>query len=196
MKQVLTVSFRVFPDDSTGSSGRPPPPPLWCKIAYWELRQRVGRQFTVFEPTVNVFHELLHGDGMCLGVLQQPTECDAVSRTRAKIGYGMTLSKEPDGVWVYNRSEHALFVNSSTLDIPNSRTFIVHKVLPGYCMKVFDYETAEVFAQIRDPQFSDGPYDPNSIRISFAKGWGACYSRQFVLSCPCWVEVLLRRVDR
>lgn len=186
----------MFADSNTGGTGRQPQE-LWCRIAYWELRQRVGRQFTVFEPTVNVFQTLPHGDGMCLSALQQPSECDeSVQRTRAKIGYGMTLSKESDGVWVYNRSEHALFVNSPTLDMPNSRTFIVHKVLPGYCMNIFDFETAEMFAQIRDPQFSDGPYDPNSIRISFAKGWGACYSRQFVSSCPCWAEVLLRRVDR
>lgn len=29
------------------------------------------------------------------------------------------------------------------------------------------------------------------MRISFAKGWGPNYSRLEVISCPCWLEVLL-----
>ena len=171
---------------SNGSRG-----PFWCNIAYWELRQRVGRLFTVFDTSVNVFQELPHGDGMCLSVLQQHTNTDSIRRTREKIGFGVVLSREDDGVWVYNRSEYAIFVNSPTLDIPNSRTTVVPKVPAGYSIKIFDYERSEVLQQTRDPQYLDGPYDPNSVRISFAKGWGPLYSRQFITSCPCWIEVLL-----
>lgn len=36
-----------------------------------------------------------------------------------------------------------------------------------------------------------GPVDNYSVRISFAKGWGPNYSRLEVISCPCWLEVLL-----
>lgn len=179
---------RVLVDGSSSTAARRQ---FWCHLAYWELRQRVGRLFTVFESSVNVFQELPHGDGMCLGVLQTNTDCESIRRTREKLGLGLTLSKEADGVWIYNRSDYPIFVNSPTLDVPNSRMFMVIKVQPGYSLKMFDYETSELLAQTRDPQFLDGPYDPNSIRISFAKGWGPCYSRQFITSCPCWLEVLL-----
>lgn len=166
-------------------------------MAYWELRQRVGRLFTVFEKTVNVFQELPHGDGMCLGILQQGTSVsDSVKRTREKIGFGVTLSQEGNAVWLYNRSEFPVFVNSPTLDIPNSRTFSVHKILPGYSIKIFDYDMSYILEETRDPQYFDGPFDPNAIRVSFAKGWGTSYSRQCITSCPCWIEILLHNIKR
>ncbi len=156
------------------------------------MRQRVGPLFTVFESSVNVFQDLPHGNGMCLGLLQSQPQTDSVRRTREKIGLGLSLSQEPDGVWLYNRSSYPIFVNSPTSDIPSSRTPVVVKAPPGYSVRIFDYEASKILERTRDPQFLDGPYDPNSIRISFAKGWGPFYSRQFITSCPCWLEVLLK----
>ncbi|XP_030046323.1 SMAD family member 6 isoform X2 [Microcaecilia unicolor] len=164
----------------------------WCKVAYWEHRTRVGRLYAVYEPSVCIFYDLPQGNGFCLGQLTLDHRNETVERTRSKIGYGILLSREADGVWVYNRSEHPVFVNSPTLDVPNCRTLLVEKVLPGYSIKVFDYEKSCLLKQANEPADVDGPYDPNSIRISFAKGWGPCYSRQFITSCPCWLEVLLR----
>ncbi|XP_038669454.1 mothers against decapentaplegic homolog 6b [Scyliorhinus canicula] len=163
----------------------------WCIVAYWEHRTRVGRLYTVYEQSVSIFYDLPHGNGFCLGQLALDNRSETVKRTRSKIGYGILLSREPDGVWAYNRSEHPIFVNSPTLDIPNSRTLIVRKVMPGYSIKVFDYEKSCLLQQATDTDYSDGPYDPNSVRISFAKGWGPCYSRQFITSCPCWLEIML-----
>lgn len=185
--------------------------PHWCSLAYWEKRERVGRLMKVHDSYINIFQHLPHGDGLCLRVLQE--NCDRkpdvqdnshrktdphenlldpyVKRTREKIGFGIVLSRETDGVWIYNRSEYPVFVNSPTLDVPNTRTLFVIKCLPGYSLKIFDYNRAHLMEEIRDPKYLDGPYDPNSIRISFAKGWGPNYSRQFMTSCPCWLEVLL-----
>ena len=177
-------------DGESGSSGSRRQ--FWCNVAYWEHRLRVGRLYTVFDAYVHIFQQLPHGNGMCLGLLQSPTELDSVRRTREKIGLGLVLSMEEDGVWVYNRSDYPLFVNSPTLDIPNSRTLVVKKLQPGFAIKIYSYELSELMARTRDPQFLDGPYDPNAVRISFAKGWGPHYSRQFITSCPCWIEVLLR----
>ncbi|XP_053330760.1 mothers against decapentaplegic homolog 6-like [Spea bombifrons] len=159
----------------------------WCKLAYWEHRTRVGRLYSVTEPTVHIFHDLPKGSGFCLGFLGSESRSEVVRRTRMKIGQGLTLSYEQDGVWVYNRSEHPIFINSPTLAPVATRGPAVHKLLPGYSVKVFDSEQA----LSGYPVVGDGPCDPRSVRISFAKGWGSCYSRQFITSCPCWLEVLL-----
>ncbi|XP_062610641.1 mothers against decapentaplegic homolog 6-like [Saccostrea cucullata] len=163
----------------------------WCSVAYWELRQRVGRLYIVHEPYLNIFQDLPHGNGFSLGLVQGKTDVDCVKRTREKIGLGLVLSREADGVWLYNRSNFPVFVNSPTLDNPSSRTSVVIKVNPGYSMNIFNYDMASVFSAVKERSCLDGPYDPTSIRISFAKGWGPSYHRQFITSCPAWLEVLL-----
>ncbi|XP_029431230.1 mothers against decapentaplegic homolog 6 [Rhinatrema bivittatum] len=163
----------------------------WCRVAYWEHRTRVGRLYAVHEPSVCIFYDLPQGNGFCLGQLTPEHRSETVERTRSKIGFGILLSRESDGVWAYNRSEHPIFVNSPTLGVPNCRTLLVRKVLPGYSIKVFDYEKSCLLRHVGELDYMDGPYDPNSVRISFAKGWGPSYSRQFITSCPCWLEVLL-----
>ncbi|OCT69599.1 mothers against decapentaplegic homolog 6 [Xenopus laevis] len=161
----------------------------WCKLAYWEHRTRVGRLYNVSEPSVNIFHDLPKGSGFCLGYLHSETRNETVRRTRKKIGQGLTLSREHDGIWVYNRSEHPIFVNSPTLAPVSGRGQSVYKVLPGYSIKVFDSEQGVSMSGYN--YLGDGPCDPHSVRISFAKGWGSSYSRQFITSCPCWLEILL-----
>ncbi|XP_053284501.1 mothers against decapentaplegic homolog 6 [Pleuronectes platessa] len=116
----------------------------------------------------------------------------SVQQIRSKIGFGIVLSREPDGVWVYNRSQHPVFVHSPTLDPPSARGLSVKRVMPGFSLKMFDYERSNWMAEHDvKPESQEGPWDPHSVRISFAKGWGPCYSRQFITSCPCWLEVLL-----
>lgn len=67
----------------------------WCKVAYWELSQRVGRLFPVDTKSVNVFWNVPLGTGLSLAALtkhhvstsQSPPE--SVLRNRTKIGQGM-----------------------------------------------------------------------------------------------------------
>ncbi|XP_064191634.1 mothers against decapentaplegic homolog 6-like isoform X1 [Anguilla rostrata] len=188
----------------------------WCSVAYWELRTRVGRLYAVHEHSVSIFYDLPQGTGFCLGQLGLEQWVGgarggigggaggrargAVGRTRSKIGFGILLSKEPDGVWAYNRSQHPIFVSSPTLDPPRSRGLAVRKVPPGYSIKVFDYHRSRLPRNATPPAsaatdlvHAEGPFDPNSVRISFAKGWGSCYSRQCITSCPCWLEILLNQ---
>uniref|UniRef100_A0AAY4DK33 Mothers against decapentaplegic homolog n=1 Tax=Denticeps clupeoides TaxID=299321 RepID=A0AAY4DK33_9TELE len=163
----------------------------WCNVAYWEHRTRVGRLYSVYEHSLSIFYDLPQGTGFCLGQLSLEPRSSTVQRTRGKIGFGILLSKEPDGVWAYNRSQHPIFVNSPTLHIPDCKSLIVRKVMPGFSIKVFDYDRSCHVQHSAEPGHLDGPFDPNSVRISFAKGWGPCYSRQFITSCPCWLEILL-----
>ncbi len=187
---LLTDLFSFLVSDASLSPDAPKQS-HWCNVAYWEHRTRVGRLYTVYQPAVSIFYDLPQGTGFCLGQLSLDQRSSTVQRTRGKIGYGLLLSKEPDGVWAYNRSQHPIFVNSPTLDVPGSRSLVVRKVMPGYSIKVFDYERSSMLRQGAESELLDGPYDPNSVRISFAKGWGPCYSRQFITSCPCWLEILL-----
>ncbi|KOC59534.1 Mothers against decapentaplegic like protein 6 [Habropoda laboriosa] len=172
----------------------------WCTLAYWELGGRVGRLYPVEPSTVNVFDSLHDGDGLCLATLaENHVASPVVQRTRSKIGLGLMLSQEADGVWAYNRSESPIFVNSPTLDDPESRTLLVYRVSPGFCLNIFDrtkilqlpYGNGTTRMSNQASGFASGPVDINSVRISFAKGWGPKYSRQEVTSCPCWLEVLL-----
>ena len=120
---------------------------------------------------------------------------------------GILLNHSLDGgVWVYNRTENAIFVNSPTLEPPwtprgsprSNNPYTVVKVLPGYSIQIFDYAKSTLYERLRGRRGCEsqvsldcGPFDPHSIRISFVKGWGTNYSRQVVTNCPCWLEVLL-----
>lgn len=170
----------------------------WCRLAYWELGARVGRLQAVEGAALNVYGAPPDKapQGLSLQQLAAGAPCspEPVLRTRAKIGLGVTLSMEADGVWVYNRSQYPVFVNSPTLDDTETRSLLVYRVPPGHCLCIFDPARA---SSRPPPHWSHygpmptGPVDPNSVRISFAKGWGPKYSRQEVTACPCWLEVLL-----
>eukprot|EP00062_Callorhinchus_milii_P020774 gi/632976792/ref/XP_007904990.1/ PREDICTED: mothers against decapentaplegic homolog 7 isoform X2 [Callorhinchus milii] len=161
----------------------------WCVVAYWEERTRVGRLYTAQEPSLDIFYDLPHGNGFCLGQLNSDNKSQLVTKVRRKIGYGIQLSRERDGVWVYNRSHYPVFIKSVTLDNPDSRTLLVHKVYPGYSIKAFDYEKSCSLQRPNDHDFTHEPWSGYSVQISFVKGWGQCYTRQFITSCPCWLEV-------
>lgn len=110
-----------------------------------------------------------------------------MKKTRAKIGLGVTLSLEADGVWLYNRSQEPVFVSSPALDAAAAKALLVWRVAPGHCLCIFDPACPPPAVSL--PNI--GPVDPRSVRISFAKGWGPKYSRRDVTACPCWLEVLL-----
>ncbi|KAI8421294.1 hypothetical protein MSG28_008330 [Choristoneura fumiferana] len=165
----------------------------WCRLAYWELAQRVGRQFRVRVRAVDVFGGSGAGpglSGLCLDALDPRAEnaqAEQVRKIRSKIGLGVTLSLESDGVWLYNRSQEPVFVSSPALDAAAAKALLVWRVAPGHCLCIFDPSTPPPAISL--PHV--GPVDPRSVRISFAKGWGPKYSRRDVTACPCWLEVLL-----
>ncbi|XP_063704808.1 mothers against decapentaplegic homolog 7 [Culicoides brevitarsis] len=205
MERLIDEHVQRYPgsltyDGNEGSLG-------WAKLAYWEFDKRVGRQYPIVEPTINIFSEqVLHGDGLCLTALAnhhhqghctQPSE--SVLKTRRKIGLGIILSRESDGVWLYNRSTSPVFVHSPTLNEIDFRQLNVLKVPPGHCLRAFDPYRASEQQTLQELQPGNvlaggmqvGPIDVYSFRISFAKGWGQNYSRQDVTRCPCWLQVML-----
>ncbi|KAL4711557.1 hypothetical protein ACJJTC_003574 [Scirpophaga incertulas] len=165
----------------------------WCRLAYWELAQRIGRQVGVRVRAVDVFGAGVCGSGrhgFCLRDLEDKGESTAeqVRKTRSKIGLGVTLSLEADGVWVYNRSAEPVFVSAPALDAAAARALLVWRVAPAHCLRVATRDPPPVPPRYLAPL---GPVDTRSVRISFAKGWGPKYSRRDVTACPCWLEVML-----
>ncbi|XP_055323230.1 mothers against decapentaplegic homolog 6 [Sitodiplosis mosellana] len=186
----------IFPG-SLSTDGEEKSSSGWCQLAYWEQSQRVGRLFPVENSAVNIFAEQTRGDGLCLTTLAMQrlsATPDVVLKARQKIGLGVTLSREQDGVWIYNRSSAPVFVHSPTLSDIDSRSVLVYRVPPGHCLRAFDHDKAakESYAWPTSIAGNElGPVDKYSVRISFAKGWGPNYTRLEVISCPCWLEVLL-----
>ncbi|KAJ8417607.1 hypothetical protein AAFF_G00224500 [Aldrovandia affinis] len=187
-----------------------PPPPYSRLSPSEELKPLDGSDsvlsYTETEVTcsLNVTPGAVSDGSVSLGAVGQAHWCSVaywelrsrVGRLYAvrehSIGLGVLLSKEPDGVWAYNRSQHPIFVNSPTMAPSRCHGLAVRKVLPGYSIKVFDFDRSRLpWSTPAEPAHPDGPCDPNSVRISFAKGWGARYSRQCITSCPCWLEILL-----
>ncbi|XP_017873294.1 PREDICTED: mothers against decapentaplegic homolog 6 [Drosophila arizonae] len=162
----------------------------WCQIAYWELSQRVGDLFHARRLAVNIHTDGpvdCTGENMCLREFcGKQTSSDAVQKTRLKIGLGVTLSLECGDVWIYNRSNVPIFVDSPTLA---ERLDRVCKLMPGYCLKAFETHRAQWLAEKQMEQTHLGPIDRFSMKISFAKGWGNMYRRQDIMCCPCWLEV-------
>lgn len=207
-----TYSAPVGLSDSVSHQGDGGDPAYWCVVAYWEEKTRVGRLYSVREPSLDIFYDLPQGSGFCLGQLCSPNNSSSspsssgggvpprgsgggprsplVSMVRAKIGHGVTLSREADGVWAYNRSQYPIFIKSATLDNPDSRALLVHKVFPGFSVKAFDFEKARALRRPNDHEFTQQPRTGFTVQISFVKGWGQCYTRQFISSCPCWLEVI------
>lgn len=52
---------------------------------------------------------------------------------------GVTLSRERDGMWIYNRSSAPVFVHSPTLSDIDARSMLVYRVPPGHCLRAFDH---------------------------------------------------------
>ncbi|KAH8383462.1 hypothetical protein KR009_008858 [Drosophila setifemur] len=164
----------------------------WCQIAYWELAHRVGEFFHAKTSAVNIYTDGIvdsGGDSMCLRVLSEAgnqIQSEDVQRTRQKVGLGVTLSLERGDVWIYNRTNVPVFVGSPTLTDHLDRPC---KVWPGYCLKAFETNRAQMLSMSQGGANHMGPIDWFSIKISFAKGWGHFYHRQDIMGCPCWVDV-------
>lgn len=142
-----------------------------------------------------------YDSSVCLKSLQEDTSDTSVVKCRSRIGMGISACRYQNGeVWIHNRSQHPIFV-SQHAPPSNSfeRSFVaqkhnwrtrIRKMEPGYCLKLADRETLKYQTSSGRPL---GPFC--TAQISFVKGWGPKYTRQSVMQCPCWLEILLY-VDR
>lgn len=187
----------------------------WCRITYWEMKNRIGPIYNAFSPYVNVFEDLPQGSGLCLSLLKT-TSIERAQRSEKileSIGYGFQLTQEEDNVWLYNRSEMVLFVGSPTLQLESidSVTPIVKRIMPGCSIMVFNALISSVHQKPEEELCSHQSEEssagnawsdvaatsnlklqqPFCVRVSFGKGWGGHYTRMSITQCPCWVEIYL-----
>lgn len=167
----------------------------WCHVAYWELSQRIGQLFPVTPSSIDIFQDVAQGCGISLDTLHKASAAKSasVASLRSKIGAGVTLSNEGHLVWLYNRSERDVFVTSYCLNIDKSceETWRVCKVPPGHTIVIYDYDLLQ--ARLSVDLLRESATDLHSIHLSFVKGWSGSYSRQQVLSCECWLEILINK---
>ncbi|KAB7504179.1 Mothers against decapentaplegic-like protein 6 [Armadillidium nasatum] len=184
-----TSNFCSVETGGGSSHGRGDSP--WCKLLYWEENEIRSRVFNVWDPAINVLGDTPHGSGWSLSTFfNTPAKTEKISRVRAKICQGLILWREGKAVWVYNRSKTPVYLNSASLD----GTFFnlnLYKCPPGYAMIIYYYEMARELMGRLDYKLRRkcDTTDVNSVRISFAKGWGKDYHRRQILCCPCWIEV-------
>ena len=121
--------------------------------------QRVGRMYNATSECVDVYLELSHANGLCLGQLSNEKRPDPVKRVRDHIGRGIQISCEDDGVWIYNHSDYPIFIQSPTLDfITKGRLPAVKKVQPSFSTRVFDFERCrEMLECEKTPQSGNIP---------------------------------------
>lgn len=166
-------------------------------MAYWELTQRIGQLFPVTPSSIDIFQDIPQGCGVSLATLHKAhaAKTQSVAALRLKIGAGITLSNEGGLVWLYNRSQRDVFVTSFCLNVDKSsnETWRVCKVAPGHSIVIYDYRVLRSRLDTIDSLTggSGGLTNPHSIHLSFVKGWSGSYSRQNVLSCECWLEILI-----
>ncbi|KAL5256088.1 hypothetical protein ACHWQZ_G011336 [Mnemiopsis leidyi] len=165
-------TFNTEDGESTGT---------WCNVAYWEHNQRIGALHCVNDPIVAIANNISHSGLDLSKIANDDVSRDEVTaRVRKHIGSGILVSLEEDGIWLYNRSEISIFVQSPTMSTGDKSRPQVHKVLPGYALNSYHFAHHSTVSRTA-----------RTIRLSFEKGWGPGYRRQYITDAPCWLELLL-----
>ena len=171
-------------------------PAYWCQIMYYELGKQVGtfngRPRAI---TIDGYVDPCSPDRLCLGQFSNPERSPQVDDTRRHIGKGVRLWYIGGEVHVECLSQCAIWVQSLNC---NTRfgwhPLTVVKIPPGNHLNIFsNSEFAKTLNQAVQQGYKAVYNVQNacSIRMSFAKGWGAEYKRQRITDCHCWVEIHL-----
>jgi len=97
----------------------------------------------------------------------------------------LCLDRTSNTAWLYNRGDYSVFVLSPT-------TRAVIKLLPAQSACVYRWPPPRP-TEDEDRKTPDVMERPSSdcMLVSFVKGWSGHYNRRSILSCPCWLQVVL-----
>uniref|UniRef100_A0A915CCS4 Mothers against decapentaplegic homolog n=1 Tax=Parascaris univalens TaxID=6257 RepID=A0A915CCS4_PARUN len=173
----------------------------WATISYFELNTRVGEQFKVSSPTIQIdgfTDPTSNPSKICLGLLSNVNRNQQIESTRRHIGKGVKLTYVPNQGTLFAecQSESAIFIQSRNCNyFHNFHPTTVCKITNGISLKIFDMSKfRELLVESTRCRSFDASYELTKmtiIRMSFVKGWGSEYQRQDVTSTPCWIEVHL-----
>ncbi|VDK18111.1 unnamed protein product, partial [Anisakis simplex] len=173
----------------------------WATISYFELNTRVGEQFKVSSPTVQIdgfTDPTSNPNKICLGLLSNVNRNQQIESTRRHIGKGVKLTYVPHQGTLFAecQSESAIFIQSRNCNyFHNFHPTTVCKITNGISLKIFDMSKfRELLAESAQYRSFDASYELTKmtiIRMSFVKGWGSEYQRQDITSTPCWIEIHL-----
>lgn len=118
-----------------------------------------------------------------------------IESTRKHIGKGVSISFINNELFLECLSDSPVFVQSSMANyLHGFPQTTVCKILPKGQFKFFD---TMIFSNLLSQVLNEG-FEKTfaltkmcTMRMSFAKGWGAQYHRQDVTSTPCWIEIHL-----
>ena len=172
---------------------------IWCKVAYYELSNRVGELFYArdhMDVKIDGFTSPgTDANRFSLGQLSNLNRNSSIEQVRRHIGNGIRLTWREGKVWIECLSESPIFIQSKNFNRAKGfNEFTVIKCFTGQSLIVFDGTTFG--AQLEDAvrygyEHTYGLQKYCTIRMSFCKGWGADYHRQDVTSTPCWIEIHL-----
>ncbi|VDN57932.1 unnamed protein product [Dracunculus medinensis] len=173
----------------------------WATVTYYELNTRVGEQYDVSSPTVEIdgFTDPMGSPNkISLGMLSNVNRNQQIETTRRHIGKGVKLTYVPSQGTLFAecQSEAAIFIQSRNCNyLHNFHPTTVCKITNGISLKIFDMSKfRELLSQATRCHSFDSSYELTKmaiIRMSFVKGWGSEYQRQDVTSTPCWIEIRL-----
>merc|ERR1711963_81114 len=129
-------------------------PMEWCKIAYYELNNRVGELFYAKDFYNSVYIDGFTSPGsdanrFCLGQLSNVNRTSSIEQARRHIGNGVRLAWRDGKVWVECLSESPIFIQSKNANRTNGfNESTVVKISTGMSLIIFD--AARFAAQLEE----------------------------------------------
>ncbi|XP_065196531.1 mothers against decapentaplegic homolog 6-like [Sycon ciliatum] len=167
----------------------------WLTMAYWEGRERMGRQRTCKSSAMHVYHEgSAQLDGSFnIGSIKSRCRSAAAEKRRQQIGSGFFMWRTHDNqkVCLYNGSKHSMYVQSPTLACSqlDGEDKLVKAIPSGHIVEIFDWQRAvQLEDYLRSRRQLTFPFDVMAVRVSMVSGWGYGHRRPTVMQCPCWIE--------
>ncbi|CAB3407809.1 unnamed protein product [Caenorhabditis bovis] len=167
----------------------------WATVCYYEESEAVSQVYNV--STTNFLIDGFTGsskvtDRLSLGYFNNVKRDNMINDIRRTIGRGYRMYNLGGEIFIESLADIPLFIQSASYNLKKGfRSMTVAKLLPNSTIKLFNnLQFAQQLNAAADKTFQDVYALTRlcTVRISFAKGWGAHYKRPSIVRSPVWVE--------